>query len=282
MNALRAISFEFFPPNTPPGVEKLRTVRETLAPFEPSFYSVTYGAGGVTREKTLATVLEIVAERREVAPHLSCIGASRESVRELLSLYRERGIRRLVLLRGDLPSGMHGAGDFRYASDLVSFVRAESGEHFHIEVAAYPEIHPQARSPGADLQAFAAKMRAGADSAITQYFFNTDAYLYFRDAAARLGIDAPIVPGIMPISNFTQLARFSDACGAEIPRWIRLELAALDDDLTAIRAFGAEVVGSMCRRLLAEGAPGLHFYTMNRTEPTMAILESIGARAVSG
>ncbi len=270
------ISFEFFPPNTPAGVEKLRGVREALARFEPAFFSVTYGAGGVTRDKTLSTVREIVGEGRAVAPHLSCVGASRDSVRELLALYREHGIRRLVLLRGDLPSGMRGGGDFRYASDLVSFVRAETGGLFHLEVAAYPEMHPQARTPREDLQAFAAKMRAGADSAITQYFFNADAYLRFRDAATRLGIDAPIVPGIMPISNFSQLARFSDSCGAEIPRWIRLELAACGDDVEAIRAFGAEVVASMCRRLLAEGAPGLHFYTLNLAGPTIAILESLG------
>ena len=276
MNARSTVSFEFFPPNTPPGVEKLRGVRGALARFDPDFYSVTYGAGGATRDKTLATVLEIVDERRSVAPHLSCIGASRDSVRELLALYGGRGIDRLVLLRGDLPSGMRGAGDFRYASDLVAFVRAETGDRFHIEVAAYPETHPQARTPQDDLQAFATKMRAGADSAITQYFFNADAYLRFRDSAARIGIDAPIVPGIMPISNFSQLARFSDSCGAEIPRWIRLELAARGDDLAAIRAFGTEVVAAMCRRLLAEGVPGLHFYTLNQAEATIAILEAIG------
>ncbi len=271
------ISFEFFPPNTPTGVEKLRDVRRALSRFDPAFYSVTYGAGGVTRDKTLATVGEIVAEGRVVAPHLSCVGASRESVRELLALYREQGIRRLVLLRGDLPSGMRAGGEFRYASDLVSFVRAETGEWFHIEVAAYPEMHPQARSPRDDLQAFATKIRAGADSAITQYFFNADAYLRFRDEAARIGIDVPIVPGIMPISNFSQLARFSDSCGAEIPRWIRLELAACGDDVEAIRAFGAEAVASMCRRLVAEGAPGLHFYTLNQSGPTSAILEALAA-----
>lgn len=271
------ISFEFFPPNTPAGVGKLRGVRDALARFDPAFYSVTYGAGGATRDKTLSTVNEIVGEGRIVAPHLSCVGASRDSVRELLALYRGHGIRRLVLLRGDPPSGMRAGGDFRYASDLVSFVRAETGGFFHIEVAAYPEMHPQARTPRDDLQAFATKMRAGADSAITQYFFNADAYLRFRDAAARLGIDAPIVPGIMPISNFSQLARFSDSCGAEIPRWIRLELAACGDDVEAIRAFGAEVVASMCRRLLAEGAPGLHFYTLNQAAATTAILEALDA-----
>ncbi|MCO5102145.1 MAG: methylenetetrahydrofolate reductase [NAD(P)H] [Burkholderiaceae bacterium] len=277
MKAAPTISFEFFPPNTPAGFEKLRSVREALARFAPAFYSVTYGAGGVTRDKTLSVVNEIAGEGRTVAPHLSCIGASRDSVRELLALYRRLGIRRLVLLRGDLPSGMRAGGDFLHASDLVSFVRSEAGDLFHLEVAAYPEMHPQARTPRDDLQAFAAKMRAGADSAITQYFFNADAYLRFRDAAARIGIDAPIVPGIMPISNFSQLARFSDSCGAEIPRWIRLELAACGDDLEAIREFGAEVVGAMCRRLLAEGAPGLHFYTLNQAGPTTAIVEALGA-----
>ena len=271
------LSFEFFPPNTPEGMGKLRDVRARLAAFAPTFFSVTYGAGGATRDKTVATVLEIAAEGHPVAPHLSCIGATRESVRELLALYRSRGIRRLVALRGDLPSGMGAAGDFRHANQLVAFVRAEAGDWFHIEVAAYPETHPQARSPRDDLEAFAAKVRAGADSAITQYFFNADAYLRFRDDARALGVDVPIVPGIMPIGNFTQLARFSDACGAEIPRWIRLKLASFGDDVEAIRAFGVEVVASMCRRLLAEGAPGLHFYTLNQSAIAARILESVGA-----
>ena len=271
------LSFEFFPPNTPEGMGKLRDVRARLATFAPAFFSVTYGAGGATRDKTVATVLEIAAEGHPVAPHLSCIGATRESVRELLALYRSRGIRRLVALRGDLPSGMGAAGDFRHANQLVAFVRAEAGDWFHIEVAAYPETHPQARSPRDDLEAFAAKVRAGADSAITQYFFNADAYLRFRDDARALGVEVPIVPGIMPIGNFTQLARFSDACGAEIPRWIRLKLASFGDDVEAIRAFGVEVVASMCRRLLAEGAPGLHFYTLNQSAIAARILESIGS-----
>ena len=271
------LSFEFFPPNTPEGMGKLRDVRARLAAFAPTFFSVTYGAGGATRDKTVATVLEIAAEGRPVAPHLSCIGATRESVRELLALYRSRGIRRLVALRGDLPSGMGAAGDFRHANQLVAFVRADAGDWFHIEVAAYPETHPQARSPRDDLEAFAAKVRAGADSAITQYFFNADAYLRFRDDARALGVEVPIVPGIMPIGNFTQLARFSDACGAEIPRWMRLKLASFGDDVEAIRAFGVEVVASMCRRLLAEGAPGLHFYTLNQSTIAARILESIGS-----
>lgn len=274
-----ALSFEFFPPNTPEGTSRLREVRARLAAFDPEFFSVTYGAGGATREKTLAAVLEIAAEGRTVAPHLSCVGATRESVRELLALYRSHGIRRLVALRGDLPSGMREAGDFRHASDLVAFVRAETGDWYRIEVAAYPEMHPQARSPRDDLEAFATKVRAGADSAITQYFFNADAYLRFRDDARRLGIEVPIVPGIMPIGNFTQLARFSDACGAEIPRWIRLKLASFGDDVEAIRDFGADVVAAMCRRLLDEGAPGLHFYTLNQSAITARILEAVGLPA---
>lgn len=275
-----ALSFEFFPPNTPEGAARLREVRARLAAFAPEFFSVTYGAGGATREKTLATVLEIAAEGRTVAPHLSCVGATRESVRELLTLYRAHGVRRLVALRGDLPSGMREPGDFRHASDLVEFVRAETGSWFRLEVAAYPEMHPQARSPRDDLEAFAIKVRAGADSAITQYFFNADAYLRFRDDARALGIDVPIVPGIMPIGNFTQLARFSDACGAEIPRWIRLRLASLGDDIEAIRGLGTEIVAAMCRRLLAEGVPGLHFYTLNQSAATARVLGAIGlARA---
>ena len=265
------VSFEFFPPNTPEGAVKLRATREALAAADPEFFSVTYGAGGATRDKTLATVLEIAAEGRAVAPHLSCIGATRESMRELLDLYRRHGIRRLVALRGDLPSGMVNHGEFRYASDLVEFVRAETGDWFRIEVAAYPEMHPQARSPRDDLEALVRKVRAGADAAITQYFYNADAFLRFRDEAAAAGVAVPIVPGIMPITNFTQLARFSEACGAEIPRWIAVRLASYGDDRDSIRAFGVEVVGELCRRLMREGAPGLHFYTLNQTNPSLAI-----------
>ncbi len=265
------VSFEFFPPNTPEGAVKLRAAREALAAADPEFFSVTYGAGGATRDKTLATVLEIAAEGRAVAPHLSCIGATRESMRELLDLYRRHGIRRLVALRGDLPSGMVNHGEFRYASDLVEFVRAETGDWFRIEVAAYPEMHPQARSPRDDLEALVRKVRAGADAAITQYFYNADAFLRFRDEAAAAGVAVPIVPGIMPITNFTQLARFSEACGAEIPRWIAVRLASYGDDRDSIRAFGVEVVGELCRRLMREGAPGLHFYTLNQTNPSLAI-----------
>ncbi|HVL56814.1 MAG TPA: methylenetetrahydrofolate reductase [NAD(P)H] [Burkholderiaceae bacterium] len=269
------VSFEFFPPNTPVGVEKLRETRVQLGAAEPEYFSVTYGAGGSTRDKTLATVLEIAAEGRPVAPHLSCIGATRESIRELLSIFRDRGIRRIVALRGDLTSGMVNAGEFRYASDLVQFIRAETGDWFRIEVAAYPEMHPQARSPAEDLRAFVQKMQAGADAAITQYFYNADAYFRFCDEAAAAGVTAPIVPGIMPITNFSQLARFSDNCGAEIPRWIRVKLASFGDDANAIREFGLDVVASLCRRLVDGGAPSLHFYTLNQAAPTLAILSRL-------
>jgi len=265
------VSFEFFPPNTPEGSVKLRAVRASLASARPEFFSVTYGAGGVTRDKTLATVLEIAAEGHAVAPHLSCIGATRESLRELLATFRGHGIRRLVALRGDLPSGMVNHGDFRYASELVEFVRAETGDWFRIEVAAYPEMHPQARSPREDLEAFVRKVDAGADAAITQYFYNADAFFRFRDDATALGVRVPIVPGIMPITNYTQLARFSESCGAEIPRWIRVKLASFGDDRDAIRAFGFEVVAALCRRLLDGGAPSLHFYTLNQANPSLEL-----------
>lgn len=270
------LSFEFFPPNTPEGARKLREARARLAALSPAFFSVTYGAGGATRDKTLATVAEIADEGHQVAPHLSCIGATRESIAELLDGYGARGIRRLVALRGDLPSGMVDIGDFRYASDLVAFIRERSGNRFHIEVAAYPEVHPQARSAADDLRAFVAKMRAGADSAITQYFFNADAYFRFRDDALRAGVAEPIVPGIMPINNYVQLARFSEACGAEIPRWIRMRLAGFGDDLASIRAFGIDVISDLCRRLLAGGAPGLHVYTLNQAEASERIVATLG------
>jgi methylenetetrahydrofolate reductase (NADPH) len=272
------LSFEFFPPNTSEGARKLREVRARLAALSPSFFSVTYGAGGATRDKTMATVDEIAAEGHQVAPHLSCIGATRESVAELLDTWRARGIRRLVALRGDLPSGMVDTGDFRYASDLVAFIRAHSGDAFHIEVAAYPEVHPQARSADDDLRAFVTKMKAGADSAITQYFYNADAYFRFRDDAQRAGVSAPIFPGIMPINNFVQLARFSDACGAEIPRWIRMRLAGYGDDLASIRAFGLEVVCGLCSRLLEGGAPGLHLYTLNQADAAERIVQALRLR----
>ncbi|MCM2478118.1 methylenetetrahydrofolate reductase [NAD(P)H] [Serpentinimonas maccroryi] len=265
------ISFEFFPPKTPEGAVKLRAVRQQLYAQRPEFCSVTYGAGGSTQEGTFATVAEILAEGVPAAAHFSCIGATRASVREQLRQLQGMGVRRLVALRGDLPSGYGSGGEFQYASDLVAFIRAEFGGAFQIEVAAYPEVHPQARSPQADLQALLTKVRAGADSAITQYFFNTDAYFRFVDEAHALGIEIPIVPGIMPITNSSQLLRFSDACGAEVPRWIRLRLLGYGDDVASIQAFGREVVGDLCEQLQLAGVPGLHFYTMNQSAPTLAL-----------
>jgi len=265
------ISFEFFPPKTPEGAVKLRAVRQQLYAQRPEFCSVTYGAGGSTQEGSFATVAEILAEGVPAAAHFSCIGATRASVREQLRQLQGMGVRRLVALRGDLPSGYGSGGEFQYASDLVAFIRAEFGGAFQIEVAAYPEVHPQARSPQADLQALLAKVRAGADSAITQYFFNSDAYFRFVDEAQALGIEIPIVPGIMPITNSGQLLRFSDACGAEVPRWIRLRLLGYGDDVASIQAFGREVVGDLCEQLQRAGVPGLHFYTMNQSAPTLAL-----------
>jgi methylenetetrahydrofolate reductase (NADPH) len=270
------ISIEFFPPNTAEGAEKLRTTRDKLAALKPAFFSVTYGAGGSTRERTFATVKEIAAAGYEAAPHLSCIGSTRDSIREILQEYADAGIRRIVALRGDLPSGAGAAGEFRYANELVEFIRAETGDRFLIEVAAYPEWHPQARSPKDDLLAFKRKAEAGANSAITQYFYNLDAYLYFVDAVRKLGVDIPIVPGIMPIGSFSKLARFSDACGAEIPRWMRKTFESYGDDADAIRAFGLDVVTRLCEKLIAEGAPGLHFYSMNMAGPTTEICRRLG------
>ena len=273
-----ALSFEFFPPRTVEGAEKLRVVRRELSAFRPEFFSVTFGAGGSTREGTVATVTEMHREGVAAAPHLSCIGASRDEMRTALLHYRDLGIKRLVALRGDWPSGSgaSGTGDFRYARDLVAFVRAETGNWFHIEVAAYPEMHPQAKSPMDDLANLAAKFDAGANSAITQYFYNADAYFRLVDGASAAGIDAAIVPGIMPITNFAQLARFSDGCGAEIPRWMRVKLASFGDDNASIRAFGLDVVGALCRRLLEGGAPGLHFYTLNQAAASIAICTRLG------
>ena len=265
------ISIEFFPPQTPEGVDKLRTVRAELAKLQPEFFSVTYGAGVSTRERTFAVVKEIAAEGFDAAPHLSCIGSTRDSIREILAEYKAAGIRRIVALRGDLPSGMAETGEFRYANELVEFIRAETGDHFSLEVAAYPEWHPQARSPKDDLEAFARKVKAGANSAITQYFYNADAYFHFVDEARALGVDIPIVPGIMPIAGFTKLARFSDACGADIPRWMRKKFESYGDDVDAIRAFGLDVVSELCERLLKGGAPGLHFYCMNQSALTSEI-----------
>jgi len=265
------ISFEFFPPKTPEGAVKLRAVRQQLYARRPEFCSVTYGAGGSTQEGTFATVAEILAEGVPAAAHFSCIGATRASVREQLRQLQGMGVRRLVALRGDLPSGYGSGGEFQYASDLVAFIRAEFGGAFQIEVAAYPEVHPQARSPQADLQAHVAKVRAGADAAITQYFYNSDAYFRFVEDTYKLGADIPVVPGIMPISSSTQLMRFSDACGAEIPRWIRLRLQAFGDDTASIKAFGLDVVTDLCDQLRSAGVPALHFYTMNQSAATLEI-----------
>lgn len=270
------VSVEFFPTKTPEGAVKLRAVRQQLYALQPQFCSVTYGAGGSTQEGTFATVGEILAEGVSAASHFSCIGATRASVRGELAQLQAMGVKRLVALRGDLPSGYGVGGEFHYASDLVAFIRAETGSHFHIEVAAYPEVHPQARSPEADLRAFAAKVRAGAQSAITQYFFNADAYFRFVDDAQRLGLAVPIVPGIMPIMGSSQLMRFSDACGAEIPRWIRLRLQDFGDDTASIKAFGLDVVTELCARLQQGGAPALHFYTMNQSAATLEICRRLG------
>ena len=268
-------SIEFFPPKTPEGAEKLRVTRAKLAELQPKYFSVTFGAGGSTQQGTLQTVQEIQAAGHDAAPHLSCVGATRESIRAVLKQYQDSGIRRIVALRGDLPSGYGGAGELRYASDLVEFIRQETGDWFRIEVAAYPEMHPQARSPQDDLQAFARKVSAGADAAITQYFYNADAYFSFVDNVRKLGVTVPIVAGIMPITNYMQLMRFSDMCGAEIPRWVRLKLASFGDDSASIKAFGLDVVTSLCEKLLAGGAPGLHFYSMNQAVPTTAIWQRL-------
>lgn len=270
-----ALSLEFFPPKTPEGAEKLRATRARLYALQPGFCSVTFGAGGSTQDGTLAAVREILAEGMPAAPHLSCIGQTRESIRRLLADYRAAGVKRIVALRGDLPSGYGLGGHFQYASDLVAFIRAETGSYFHIEVAAYPEMHPQARSPRADMDAFAAKAGAGADSAITQYFFNADAYFRFVDELAARGITLPVAAGIMPITNATQLLRFSDACGAEVPRWLRLRLEGYGDDLASIRAFGLDVVAALCQRLLQGGAPSLHLYTMNQSEAALALAQRL-------
>ena len=268
-------SIEFFPPKTPEGAEKLRVTRAKLAELQPKYFSVTFGAGGSTQQGTLQTVQEIQAAGHEAAPHLSCVGATRESIRAVLKQYQDSGIRRIVALRGDLPSGYGGAGELRYASDLVEFIRQETGDWFRIEVAAYPEMHPQARSPQDDLQAFARKVSAGADAAITQYFYNADAYFSFVDNVRKLGVTVPIVAGIMPITNYMQLMRFSDMCGAEIPRWVRLKLASFGDDSASIKAFGLDVVTDLCEKLLAGGAPGLHFYSMNQAAATTAIWQRL-------
>jgi methylenetetrahydrofolate reductase (NADPH) len=270
------ISFEFFPPQTAEGAEKLRATRRQLAQLKPAFFSCTFGAGGSTRDRTLETVLEIQAEGLPAAPHLSCIGSTRENVRAVLGRYKDAGIRRIVALRGDLPSGMADPGEFRFANELVEFIRAETGDWFRIEVAAYPEYHPQAKNPRDDLANFKRKVDAGANSAITQYFYNTDAYAHFVEEAQALGVAVPIVPGVMPIANFSKIARFSDACGAEIPRWMRRKFESFGDDSASVRAFGLDVVTELCERLLAQGAPGLHFYTLNQAGLTTTICQRLG------
>lgn len=281
MNAAKAqatgfpVSLEFFPPKTPAGADKLRAERQQLYALNPEFCSVTYGAGGSTQEGTFSTVREILAEGVPAASHFSCIGATRESVRTQLAELKAMGVKRLVALRGDLPSGYGAGGEFQYASDLVAFIRAETGRDFHIEVAAYPEVHPQARSPEADLRAYLAKVQAGADVAITQYFYNADSYFRFVDDAQALGASIPVVPGIMPITSSTQLMRFSDACGAEIPRWVRMRLQAFGDDTASIKSFGLDVVTDLCDRLRAGGVPGLHFYTMNQSAATTELVRRL-------
>ena len=270
------LSLEFFPSKTQEGADKLRLVRQELYALKPAFCSVTFGAGGSTQEGTFNAVREILSEGMPAASHFSCIGANQETVRAQLATLRAMGVNRLVALRGDLPSGYGQGGEFHYASDLVAFIRAETGDHFHIEVAAYPEMHPQAASPVADLQAFAAKVNAGANSSITQYFYNPDAYFRFVQEVDAQGLSVPVVPGILPITNAVQLMRFSDACGAEIPRWIRLRLQSYGDDLASIKAFGLDVVTDLCEQLLAGGAPGLHFYTMNQSAPTLDICKRLG------
>jgi methylenetetrahydrofolate reductase (NADPH) len=272
----RTYSFEFFPPQTPEGIEKLRATRRQLAQLKPEFFSVTFGAGGSTRDRTLETVLEIQGEGLPAAPHLSCIGSTGENIRAILRRYREAGIRRIIALRGDLPSGVGDPGEFRYANELVAFIRKETGDWFHVEVAAYPEYHPQARSPREDLLAFKRKVEAGASAAITQYFYNADAYDHFVDQAQALGVAIPIVPGIMPIANFSKIARFSDACGAEIPRWMRRKFESFGDDAASVRSFGLDVVTALCDRLLSGGAPGLHFYTLNQAGLSTTIWQRLG------
>jgi methylenetetrahydrofolate reductase (NADPH) len=276
----RIFSMEFFPPRTPEAEESLNRALTRLAPLQPRFCSVTFGAAGSTREKTFETVCNMQESRGlEAAPHISCVASTRTNVREVLHGYQEHGIRHIVALRGDMPSGMLSAGEFRYANELVAFIREETGDHFHIEVAAYPEMHPQAPNLNADLNNFKRKVDAGANSAITQYFFNPEAYFRFIGDCEKRGIDIPIVPGIMPITNYSQISRFSEMCGADIPRWMRKRLEAFGDDRQAIRAFGLEVISDLCARLLEQGAPGLHFYTLNQSEAVLGIWRNLGLEA---
>jgi len=269
-------SLELFPPKTNDGMKKLQMAARKMTEVDPLYFSVTYGAGGSTRDRTLETVDWLRSENIETAPHLSCIGLHKEEIKELLQHYQDQGIKRLVALRGDMPSGMGDTGDFLYANELVEFIRSETGDHFHLEVAAYPEFHPQAPSAKTDLENFKRKVDAGASGAITQYFYNADAYFNFIDSCEKMGIEIPVIPGIMPINNYAQLARFSDACGADIPRWLRKRLEDYGDDLESIRAFGLEVVTEMCQRLLDQGAPGLHFYTMNQSKLALGLWENLG------
>ncbi len=268
-------SFEFYPPKTEEGVVSLQSVRNQLAALKPDFFSVTFGAGGSTRDKTLDTVIDIQSKGILAAPHLSCVGSTKDNIRTILKNYQDNGISKIVALRGDLPSGMLSAGEFRYANELVDFIRAETGDDFQIHVAAYPEVHPQASSAAEDFKNFKRKVDAGANAAITQYFYNADAYFYFLDTCEKNGINIPIVPGIMPITQYAQLFRFSEMCGADIPRWLRKRLEGFGDDRASIQAFGAELVTQLCQRLLNNGAPGLHFYTMNQAAPTLAILNNL-------
>ena len=275
MASEKLYSFEFYPPKTPEGEQTLRGVHRELAALNPEFFSVTFGAGGSTRDKTFDTVVNIQRQGIPAAPHLSCVASTKANIREILHAYKSQGISRIVALRGDLPSGMMSAGEFRYANELVDFIRLETGNDFQIHVAAYPEVHPQAKNATEDLKNFKRKVDAGANAAITQYFFNADAYFYFVDNCQKLGINIPIVPGIMPIIQFAQLARFSEMCGADIPRWLQKRLESYGDDRESIQALGLEVVAGLCQRLLDGGAPGLHFYTMNQSAPTLKILARI-------
>jgi len=268
-------SFEFYPPKTEEGAASLQVVHNKLAQLNPDFFSVTFGAGGSTRDKTFDTVIDIQSKGIAAAPHLSCVASTKANIRAILKDYQDNGISKIVALRGDLPSGMMSAGEFRYANELVEFIRQETGSHFQIHVAAYPEVHPQAANGNDDFKNFKRKVEAGADAAITQYFYNAEAYFYFVDKCEKNGIDIPIVPGIMPITQYTQLFRFSEMCGADIPRWMRKRLEGFGDDRVAIQAFGLELVTNLCQRLLDNGAPGLHFYTMNQSAPTLAILENL-------
>ena len=276
----QSFSFEFFPPKTEKGIANLAKASNELAALDPAFFSVTYGAGGSTQDTTMNTVLRIQKDTGiSTASHLSCIGSSEDQIRNILSTYKDNGINRLVALRGDLPSGMRDIGDFQYANELIEFIRKETGDHFQIEVAAYPEMHPQAPNFQTDIENFARKVNAGADRAITQFFYNPDAYFYFLDSIAKAGVDIPVLPGINPITNFVQIARFADGTGAEIPRWLRKRLEGYGDDLDSIRKLGNEFVTEMCEKLLAGGAPGLHFYSMNRVEPSKTIWNDLGLSA---